>query len=523
MNVEEVIVQYVGDAKEVFQARDIEYQVLLGGYAIIRVTVEQLQQLRQDERILYIERPEALYYESDIRKQEAWLEFVCKPQLELTGRGVIMAYLDSGIDYRHPEFINQEGKSRIITILDLSREVVYEYNQEIINEALSLNLTEARKLVPELDYSGHGTHVAGIGSGNSGVAPGSDIIMVKLGSGGMDVSNTANLMRGIDFVVREALRREQPIVINISYGNSYGAHNGSSMVEQYLETVLNYGKVTIVVGAGNEGSARGHFSGIITGEMEMVELSIGEFQPRMYIQLWKRYEDELRIEVVPPGGRGVEIDISSGIRRYTLAEDELVVGIYGPTPRQRYQEIVIEIVPLNDYVQEGIWRFLVSSVIEKEVRFDMWLPVSEGLSPLTGFVKSSPDITITIPGTASRVITVGAYDTRFNQVAAFSGRGYTWNSGEIKPDLVAPGVGIVSASIGGGYTAKSGTSMAAPFVAGGAALLMEWGIVLNNDQFLYADKVKAYLVKGARPLNEGEVYPNPLAGNGRVCVEESFP
>ena len=141
----------------------------------------------------------------------------------------------------------------------------------------------------------------------------------------------------------------------------------------------------------------------------------------------------------------------------------------------------------------------------------------------TGFLYPTENTTLTIPSTAEKIISVAAYDSRRNQAADFSGRGYTRQTNQIKPDLAAPGVDIVSAAVGGGYTAKSGTSMAAPFVSGSAALLMQWGIVNGNDPYLYGEKIKAYLLKGAKPIPAIAQYPNPVLGLGALCLEDSFP
>ena len=130
----------------------------------------------------------------------------------------------------------------------------------------------------------------------------------------------------------------------------------------------------------------------------------------------------------------------------------------------------------------------------------------------------SEETTLTIPSTAARVITVGAYDGYFDRAAAFSGRGYTRETNQVKPDLVAPGVDITSCAPGGGYVTRSGTSMAAPFVTGGAALLMQWGIVDKNDPYLYGEKMKAYLIKGARRLPAMRNYPNPVFGDNGIIV-----
>ena len=93
----------------------------------------------------------------------------------------------------------------------------------------------------------------------------------------------------------------------------------------------------------------------------------------------------------------------------------------------------------------------------------------------------------------------------------------------VKPDLVAPGVEVMTTTVGGGYAAFTGTSFATPFVTGSAALLMEWGIVRGNDPYLYGEKVKAYLRRGARELPGFGKYPNREVGYGRLCLERSLP
>ena len=155
--------------------------------------------------------------------------------------------------------------------------------------------------------------------------------------------------------------------------------------------------------------------------------------------------------------------------------------------------------------------------------YDLWMPAGALRGFSTQFLTPTPEITLTIPSTAAKVITVGAYDASTNTPAPFSGRGFTWNTNQIKPDIVAPGVDIISCAVGGGYEARSGTSMATPFVSGSAALLMQWGILENNDTFLYGEKMKAYLIRGARRLPFAETYPNEQTGWGALCVSASLP
>ena len=150
----------------------------------------------------------------------------------------------------------------------------------------------------------------------------------------------------------------------------------------------------------------------------------------------------------------------------------------------------------------------------------MWLPSENVLNEGTGFLFPSVQGSLTIPSTAFRTIGVGAYNSATMTYADFSGRG---SGVRIKPDLVAPGVDILAPIPGGGFGEFSGTSFATPFVTGSAALLMQWGIVVGNDPFLYGEKVRAYFQRGAREILGFEEYPNQVVGYGALCVEESLP
>ena len=253
------------------------------------------------------------------------------------------------------------------------------------------------------------------------------------------------------------------------------------------------------------------------------------------VQLWKNYADVFRITLVSPGGRTAlfSTDDVGGerMRRIRLEETEILLYVGEPTPYSAQQEIYLDFLPQGRYVNSGVWKFTLAPVRIVTGDYSMYLPSQSAVSVDTRFYRPVPDVTLTIPSTAPRVITVGAYDTENDAYADFSGRGYPLTAAggqriavmQGKPDLVAPGVGIVSAMAGGGRGAVTGTSFAAPFVTGAAALLMEWGIVMGHDPYLYGQKVKAYLQRGARELPGFDTFPNALVGWGSLCVENSLP
>ena len=215
-----------------------------------------------------------------------------------------------------------------------------------------------------------------------------------------------------------------------------------------------------------------------------------------------------------------------GSTKTRLGSNKILIYYGEPSPYSPFQEIFIEIIPdisANDYITSGIWSIDVVAQRVVNGRVDMWLPDSASLNEDTRFLTPSPETTLTIPSTSNSAISVGGYNSLLMSYADFSGRGFTRVVGRVKPDIGAPAVNITSAAAGGGVTEKSGTSMACPFVAGSAALLMEWGIVRENDAYLYGEKVKAYLIKGARPLPGYTQIPDERIGFGALCLRDSIP
>lgn len=530
----DLIVKYSGDIGRIAEEYpQITVRELLNEYALLNVPDNLIEAVAGAPEIEYVEKPKRLFFAVNQGKRASCILPLQTARYNLTGAGTLVAFLDSGIDYAHPDFRNADGTTRILNLWDQTLDK--EFSESDINEALKQDTQEGRyRIVPSRDLSGHGTHVAGIAAGNGrasdgvnrGVAYESSLIVVKLGVP-METSfpRTTELMAGLDYIVKKALKYRRPVAVNLSFGNTYGSHSGTSLLETYINDIANYWKSSIVIGTGNEGSGRGHTSGFLQeGQETIVELAVGAFETTLNFQLWKSYSDEFDVLLTNPSGMRVgPILREQGPQRLTIGETELLIYYGEPSPYSIYQEIYVDFIPVRDYIDSGIWEI---TLIPRRIitgNYDFWLPSQAALNEATGFLLPTPETTMTIPSTAFKAVAVAAYDARFQQLAPFSGRGFTRQTRQVKPDLAAPGVDILSAAPGGGYSVRSGTSMATPFVTGSAALLMQWGIVDGNDPFLYGEKIKAYLIKGARPLPLIEEYPNPVIGWGTLCLRDSLP
>lgn len=587
----EVIVKYGGTTEGLenllrenfpqFYSR-IRITNLRNEYAILVLPEAIVNAVASLPEIEYMEKPKRLFFAVNRGKRASCISGLQTGsgagipdtgRNNLTGRDVIVAVIDSGIDYAHPDFRNADGTTRIIELWDQtipsgsvsvpgtvadeggtgrrneggngSEERVLTapegfyigtvFDSEILNLALDQPTDQARyDICPSRDISGHGTHVTGIAAGNGrasngryrGVAFESELLVVKLG---LPLENgfprTTELMQAVDYCLGKSTEYGKPIVVNLSFGNNYGSHSGNSLIETYLDDMANYGRTTIAAGSGNEGAASVHTSGrVAEGQTERVELAVSEFETALNLQIWKSYVDEIAVSIVHPGGLVVgPIQRIQGPQRFTVGNTQLLLYYGEPSPYSPFQEIYFDFIPVRDYIDSGVWEIRLVPQRIVQGRYDMWLPSGGVLNSGTGFLYPTEETTLTIPSTAARVITVGAYDALFDQPASFSGRGYTRETNQVKPDLAAPGVEITSCAPGGGYVARTGTSMATPFVSGGVALLMQWGIVNGNDPYLYGEKMKAYLIRGARELPVFEEYPNPVLGWGVLCVADSLP
>lgn len=578
-NTWEIIVRYTGNLENIKANYNVYVRELLFNYAIIVTDKATIELISQEPQIVYVEKPKSLYFQLERAKSAACASNVRVGQpgaygyknisrninesisentsgnigsgqtghgiggiadngiQYLSGKGVITAIIDTGIDIYSSEFRNADGSTRILDIYDQTLQ--REYSAADIDAFIGKDRNvytgrdisqEENEEIPAFDNIQHGTNVAVIACGKSGVAYESDIIVVKMGySYNNQFPRTTSLMDAIDYIIRKAMEYNRPVAINISYGMNYGDHNGNTLLESYINAAASGYKCSICIGSGNEADKAVHYGGTIkNAQTDTVEIAVGEYQSSIDIQIWKYYWDDIRVTLISPDGTERVIVTHGKISRYTLGGTNVISLSGEPSPYNLYQEIYINLQLQGSYITSGIWKIQLYGENVRQGTYNIWLPASVLLNRATGVIRPVAYDTITIPATAGGCISVGAYNSYTGAYAAFSGRGSALTdvlTAGIKPDILAPGVDISirrDTRQGVVYTSVTGTSYATPFVTGAAALLMQWGIVMENDRFMYGEKLKAYLRSGARQLDGVTQTPNPVTGYGALCVEDSI-
>ena len=411
----EAIVRYAGAGKGAEDRSQSEMQGLSvtwlsGGYGIIRGTKAAIDAFSEDPFVEYIEKPKRLYFATEQGKLASCMEPLRTGfGFSLFGKGILIAVLDSGIDYTHPEFRNADGSSRILAIWDQTGNgnppkgftVGTEYGQEEINESLGSTP------LPIRDLSGHGTAVAAIAAGNSGVAPQAQLLVVKLGNlAASTFSKTTELMMAVEYAYQKALEVQMPLVINLSFGTVYGPHNGTGLLETYLDEMMGRWKSVIVVGTGNEGNAAGHVhSTLQEGTDTVIPFSVAAGETGLNVQVWKSYTDQFDISLQAPDGTQIgPLYENLGPQRYRMSSTNLLIYYGKPSPFMISQEIYFDFIPDGDYVTAGIWRLILKPQRLAEGAVDLWLPAVGSLNPGTRFLRPIPENTLTVPSTARKVI-----------------------------------------------------------------------------------------------------------------------
>ncbi|MEA4966270.1 MAG: S8 family peptidase [Oscillospiraceae bacterium] len=534
----EVIAKFSGDISRIASDLQAEVEILSQGYAIITLDRSKIPELYAYPQIESLELPKNLYIASAYNLISSCINSLQERQrYNLTGKDVIIAIIDSGIDYTHPDFRNADGTTRLLSLWDQTETGTppagfssgAEYSREQLDEALRSD--DPFSVVPSRDTAGHGTAIAGIAAGNgrssnletTGVAPDANLLVVKIGTKGyQSFAKTTELMRAVHYVITRSRLLGQPVAINISFGMNEGSHQGDSLFETYLSQISTEWKTSVVIPTGNEGAAGHHYADQIASfQTKEIEFFTASGIEQFYLSFWKNFADSFSVELIfPSGASSGVIGIENQIKVVHLDNYTLTV-IYGqPSHYSVQQEIYFSVKAEQGAILPGVWRLRVIAMNVVDGAFNIWLPTLEEVTDKTYFSNPTVSNTMTIPSTAQKVIKVAGYNDLIGSIAAFSGVG-ALNPVLPNPDLAAPAVGVLTTKAGGGYDAYTGTSLAAPFVTGSAALMMQWGIVNQYDPFLYGERLKAFLRLGAK-RNDSTVYPNPTFGYGTLCLNNTL-
>ena len=483
------------------------------------------------------------------------------PVLNNQGAGVIVGFVDTGINYTDSLFRNVDGSTRIIGIWDQTNNsdnsnnienetakpfsafsALYgtQYTAEEIN--LALNSDNPASIVPTRDENGHGTFLASIAAGNrderagfSGAAPQASIAMVKLKPAkqylrdfylirdGADAYQENDIMMGVSYLYFLARKYSMPLVVCIPLGTNMGSHMGMSRLGQYLNQVSLSNGSAVITAAGNETGARHHFRAVMDADTDEVtaELRVGEREAGFSMELWAENMGVYTVGFISPTGE-VAREISVPLRgentvSFLLEQTQITVYTQIADVSAGSQFIFMRF----ENPMSGIWRILIRNSLDIRETFHLWLPIRGFITDETYFLRPDPDTIITDPGNARYPITVTAYDHTKNSIYIHASRGYSL-SGRIKPDLAAPGVNILGASVSGRrLTRMSGTSVSAAHLAGAAAILLNWGVLNANYPYLNTPVLKSIFVRGAQ-RNPALTYPNREFGYGTLNLYEAF-
>lgn len=471
------------------------------------------------------------------------------PGLELMGRGVLMGFIDTGIDYTNSIFRRPDGTTRIAAIWDqteqggeMPSDIGYgsEYTEEDINRALRSG--DPYEVVPSRDTNGHGTYVASVAAGNEdlaqgfcGAAPECDIAMVKLKPAkrylkefyfireDSECYQENDIMLAVVYLYGLALKLERPLVLCLALGTNMGDHTGSSPLGIMLNNAGDTNNSGVAVGTGNEANMAHHYHGILNGpdRSEDVEIQVEEGCLGFTMEFWGQSPDVFSMSIISPTGQeegrgSLSGGTASETYNFVFEQTKVHVDYRIVGGRSGSELIVLRF----ERPAAGIWRLRVGGTFIIAGGYNIWLPVEEFLTAPVRFLRPDPDTTLTEPSCAENVITTAAYNTATNGIYINSGRGYLRNGG-IKPDLAAPGVDVYGGLPGNRFAARSGSSAATAVMAGAAALLLEWEVTANQNYSATSIDLKNHLIRGAA-TTPGVLYPNRSWGYGSLDLYGAF-
>ena len=462
------------------------------------------------------------------------------PYINLNGKDVLIGIIDSGIDYLHPDFINEDNTSKIISIWDQESEVKpppegmifgSEFTRDDINQAISNNDDTLTK-----DNIGTGTIAAGIAVGSGrvnplykGVALGSELIVVKLRQyegtfkeGRINYINT-DFLAGIKYILDIAKKEDKYLIINLTLGQRPRSLILTTLLNTFSEIRSN--GVFVVSGAGNEGNTDVHYEGSLQGvdNFQDVILEVGE-QKNLDITIALNDPGRVGVELISPSGEiSYKVNYAPDNEQYegefNLEDSPYEIRLIYPWLLSGNEELLIRIID----IKPGIWIIRLYPEITITGEVDIYLPNKNLIAEDTRFLDPNSYSTITFYGGTESVITIGAYNDKTNSMWIGSSRGPLKGRELIKPDIVAPGVDIIGPYINNNYAKATGTGVSSSLACGVMALIIEY---INNQgtyasRALYTRVLKTYLMLGATK-NTIYSYPNDTQGYGVLDLQRTI-
>lgn len=554
------VVAYDGNIKkEIDDINDASIFFIDDNFAILSIKLQNyMETIRSIKSIIYIEL-NGIYTlgESPVEDSKAPV-FHRNPSLNLRGSGVVVAIVDTGIDYLNNEFMREDETTRILRIWDQTIDSGKtpdgfisgsEYTEEDINKAIQAQKQGQNPydIVPSKDDYGHGTKMAGIVGARGinreivGVAPDCEFIIIKLqeaskeyvdfyyAKGDKAKYRNTDIIMALKYLYELSFTLNKPMIIYLPLGSNLGDHAGASILERYVDTKIS-GKnsLFVVTSTGNQGNTDTHTSGEIksNGDSQIIELNCGKEQKGLVLQIYAQRPSKIKLGILSPSGERFENTNPRKTKHILINDAPIWKFIYEGTTVQVTYDSPDEFTGDDKFVikmegiTEGVWRFILTSNNIVDGKYYAWILQRELLAEDTRFLNPSPYTTLTIPGTAKTIINTSYYNQNNGAIVSESGRGYTMKD-YIQPIITAGGINAITTKPGGGTITMSGASVAGAILAGCCALIIQWAVVDGNDPQMYATKLQAYIIRGARK-REGDTYPNRQWGYGILDMQEIF-
>lgn len=545
------VVEYAGNIEEEV-SKQIGYFVTIinDKYAIVSTDTEVQLNIEEPffSTIVYVAHIDIFTLQEISPIQASGVNFLqLELPLKLTGRGVTVAIIDTGIDYLNDEFIGENGETRIEYIWDQTIRTTEEgivpygmaYDRSKIQEAINAYRAgrSPYEIVPTRDEIGHGTNMAGIIGARGknpnlkGVVPECNFIVIKLieyttierrFGFNIPVYDLFSIFPALEFLYRYSLRYNKPLVMYFPLGSNLGSHRGDGLLEQYINTISSRSGITVVTGTGNQGAIGCHSSGVIpqVNESRTIQLYVSPEQRNILVDIWVNSPNIMSLEIISPSGEntGRIRPKIKGVDVFPFAFEgtSIIVNSYFPEDLTGTQSFLIRLRGL----QEGIWKFKLNGELILDGIFNAWIP-GVGLSVGgTGFIPPDPYGTFVNPATSSYTITAAAYNQNNNNIVDYSGMAFLDDYID-KIDVAAGGVNALTVAPDNKTAVVNGTSVSSAILAGACAMLFQWGIVEGNDPNIYSQTIKTYIQKGATQRS-GDAYPNPQWGYGILNILTMF-